>query len=189
MTDSFRTSQNVSAADPRIPHLILVGLPGAGKSSVGKAAAERLGRTFLDFDKEIERREGATVAALFAERGEHYFRQCERALTEELRQIGNMILSPGGGWITNSEVVALLRPPARIIYLKVRPEIALRRMGPDAATRPLLVRPDPLGELRRLLGEREPLYEMADWTIDTQRVELNGVVDEVAKLAATLRHG
>ncbi len=189
MTDSFRTSQHASAADPRVPHLVLVGLPGAGKSTVGTAAAERLGRTFLDFDKEIERREGATISALFAERGEHYFRERERALTEELRELGNMILSPGGGWIANSDVVALLRPPGRIIYLKVRPEVALKRMGPHKATRPLLVRPDPLGELRRLLTEREPLYEAADWTIDTQGVDLKRVVDEVVKLAATLRHG
>ena len=188
MTGTFRTSQGVSAVDPRIPHLILVGLPGAGKSTVGLAAAERLGRTFLDLDKEIERREGATISALFAERGEHYFRQRERELTEELKLVGNMVLSPGGGWITNPEVVALLRPPARIIHLKVRPETALERLGPERQTRPLLMRPDPLAELKKLHAEREALYMAADWTIDTERLAIQRVVDKVAELAATLGH-
>ncbi|HUF25993.1 MAG TPA: shikimate kinase [Gemmatimonadaceae bacterium] len=168
---------------------MLVGLPGAGKSTVGQAVAERLGRSFLDLDKEIERRESATISALFAERGEHYFRQRERELTEELREIGNMILSPGGGWIANVDVVALLRPPARIIYLKVRPETALRRLGPQQATRPLLVRPDPLGELRRLLEQREPLYATADFIIETERLDVQRVVDEVVRVAASVGRG
>jgi shikimate kinase len=188
MTGTFRTSQGVSAADPRIPHLILVGLPGAGKSTVGLALAERLGRMFLDLDKEIERREGATISALFAERGEHYFREKERALTEELRLLGNMVLSPGGGWITNPDVVALLRPPARIIHLKVRPETALERLGPERQTRPLLMRPDPLAELRRLHTERQALYMAADHTIDTERLTVQQVAEKVAELAATLGH-
>ena len=189
MTGTFRTSQGVSAIDPETPHLVLVGLPGSGKSTVGLAVAERLGRTFLDLDKEIERREGATVAALFAERGEHYFRERERALTLELRDVGGMVLSPGGGWITNSDVVALLRPPARIIFLKVRPETALKRLGSETQARPLLVRPDPLGALRRLLEERQPLYDSADSVIDTERIDLQEVVAQVAALAAPPGHG
>lgn len=188
MTDTFRTSQGAFAVDPRLPHLILVGLPGAGKSTVGLAAAERLGRMFLDLDKEIERRESATISALFAERGEHYFRQRERELTEELRLLGNMMLSPGGGWITNPEVVALLRPPARIIHLKVRPETALERLGPERQTRPLLMRSDPLAELRRLHAERNAMYATADWAIDTERLAVQRVVDKVVELAATLGH-
>ena len=185
MTVTFRTSQLVSAADPSKPHVILVGLPGAGKTTVGLAVAERLGRTFLDLDREIERREGATISALFAEQGEHYFRAKERALTEELRMLGNMILSPGGGWIANPEVVALLRPPARIIYLKVRPETAVARLGPNVSTRPLLARPDPLGELRRLLEEREPLYSAADHTVDTESLTAERVTELVADAVIT----
>ena len=188
MTGTFRTSQGVSAADPRVPHFVLVGLPGAGKSVVGLALAERLGRSFLDLDREIERREGATISALFAERGEPYFRQRERELTAELSQFGGMVLSPGGGWITSPDVVALLRPPARIIHLKVRPETALERLGPERQTRPLLMRPDPLAELRRLHAEREPLYAVADWAVDTERLDIQRVVEKVAELAASLGH-
>ena len=71
MTDTFRTSHGASAADPARPHLILVGLPGCGKSVVGMRAAEMCGRSFLDFDAEIERREGRPVSQIFAEHGEH----------------------------------------------------------------------------------------------------------------------
>ncbi|MGH7665218.1 MAG: shikimate kinase [Gemmatimonadaceae bacterium] len=161
-----------------------MGLPGSGKSTVGAAVAERLGRSFLDFDKEIERREGATIATLFAEQGEHHFRSKERELTEELRAFGNMILAPGGGWVANADVVALLRPPASIIYLKVRPKVALERLGPAWSTRPLLGRVDPLAELERLLAEREPLYAAADHIMEADRLDLQQVTDKVTELAS-----
>jgi shikimate kinase len=184
MGATFRTSQPASVADPRRPHIILVGLPGAGKSTVGTGLAESLKRTFLDFDREIERREGRSITEMFAEKGEHYFRGLEKALTEELALLGNMVLAPGGGWITIPEVVALVRPPARLIYLKVRPETAIKRLGPERATRPLLSRPDPLGELRRLLEQRKPLYEQADATIDTELLKPQQVIQKVAELAS-----
>ena len=97
MTATFRTSQTVSALDPSKPHIILVGLPGAGKSTVGALLGAKLGRTFLDFDAEIERREGMTIAQIFGERGEGSFRELERKLTAELKDLGNMVLAPGGG--------------------------------------------------------------------------------------------
>src|SRR5215216_5738513 len=94
MAPIFRTSRPGSAADPSKPHLILVGLPGSGKTTIGEAAAEQLGRTFLDLDQEIERREGRSISQIFGEKGEPYFRRRERELTEELALFGNMIISP-----------------------------------------------------------------------------------------------
>lgn len=187
MTPTFRTSQPVSAADPSRPHVILVGLPGSGKTSVGKAVAERLGRTFLDLDLEIERREGRTITEIFATQGEEYFRKKERALTEELRELGNMILSPGGGWVTDPDTVGLLRPPGRLIYLRVRPETVLRRLGPHRSTRPLLMRPDPLGELKRLLAQRQAAYESADHLVNTELIDLQTVIEKVSELASGIR--
>lgn len=184
MTPTFRTSQPVSAVDPSRPHIILVGLPGSGKTSVGQAVATRLGRTFLDLDLEIERREGRTITEIFAQEGEGYFRKKERALTEELREVGNMILSPGGGWVTDPDTVALLRPPGRLIYLRVRPETILRRLGPQRSTRPLLMRPDPLGELKRLLAQRQGAYEAADHLVNAELVDLQTVINKVAELAS-----
>lgn len=183
MTDTFRTSQPVFAADPTTPHVVLVGLPGAGKTTVGEAVARRLKRPFLDLDREIERRQGMTVNAIFAERGEHVFRGLERELTEELRSAGGMVLAPGGGWIADPGNVALLRPPARIIYLRVTPETAFRRMGPERDARPLLQRPDALGEVRKLEQARRALYEgSADVTVNTELLTVSQVVNKVCEL-------
>ena len=183
MKPIFRTSPGASVADPSLPHTILVGLPGAGKSTVGAAVAELLQRGFLDFDIEIERREASPVSVIFAERGELYFRRRELALTEELREVGNMILSPGGGWITNPEVVGLLRPPSRLIYLHVSPETAIERMGASDSSRPLLQRGQPIHVLRELLIQREPLYRAADHIVDTELFDLQEVINRVARLA------
>lgn len=182
MTTTFLTSPDASGIEPGRPHTVLVGLPGAGKSTVGAGVAARLGRTFLDLDREIERRQGTTVAAIFAERGEHEYRKLELKLTRELSALGNMILSPGGGWVTNPEVVALLRPPGRIIYLKVSPQRAIERLGPDAGSRPLLMRPDPLAELMKLFAARKGAYEAADQQIDTELLTPQQVIDNVAEL-------
>src|SRR5471030_845965 len=89
---TFRTSQPVSAVDPSRPHVVLVGLPGSGKSTIGRLAAERARFGFLDFDLEIERRQGLSVAEIFAAKGEPFFRRLERELTAELAEIGGMIV-------------------------------------------------------------------------------------------------
>src|SRR4051812_21747636 len=138
MTPTFRTSNPVSAADPSIPHLILVGLPGSGKTTVGQAVAQNLTRTFLDIDAEIERREGRAISQIFGEKGEGYFRRKEREITEELTLIGNMVVAPGGGWAADPEVVSMLRPPSILVYLRVTPATALKRLGPMRMMRPLL---------------------------------------------------
>jgi shikimate kinase len=184
---TFRTSQPVSRVDPSLltdtPHLILVGLPGAGKTTVARAVGEKLGRQVLDFDAEISRREHSSIAEIFGSHGEAHFRKLERSLTEELRLTGGMVLSPGSGWIANDDCLALLRPPAKLVYLKVLPSVALARMGASAAERPLLSRPDPLGEVRRLLEEREKMYLQSDHTVSTDKMTLQQVVDDIVALA------
>jgi len=187
MTATFRTSSPVSVADSTRPHLVLVGLPGCGKSTVGRVVAERLGRSFLDFDLEIERREGKSIADIFGEKGEGHFRELERQLTEELRLMWNMILAPGGGWVVNPEVIRLLRPPSRLVYLRVRPETALKRLGSERSTRPLLMRPDPLGEIRRLLAARKAAYESADHVIEAELLGVEEVIKKVSALAQGAR--
>jgi shikimate kinase len=185
MTDIFRTSKTIGAVDPTKPHLVLVGLPGAGKSTVGGMVATRLGKSFLDFDAEIERREGMPIAQIFGERGEGGFRELERKLTEELREFGNMVLAPGGGWITDPAVVGLIRPPARLIYLRVRPETALKRLASEPGSRPLLNRPDPIGELHRLFEARKAAYQAADLEIGTELLTPQQVTEQiVAKFAS-----
>jgi shikimate kinase len=188
MTPTFRTSNPVSAADPSIPHLILIGLPGSGKTTVGQAVAQKLGRTFLDIDLEIERREGRSVGQIFGEKGEAYFRKKEREITEELKLCGNMIVSPGGGWAADPDNVALIRGSAKIVYLKVTPATALKRLGPMRQMRPLLSRPDPLGELNRLYEARKGAYEAADHVINTELLDPQRVIDRVTELATAGLH-
>ena len=163
------------------PHVVLIGLPGSGKTSVGRRLASLLSRRFVDFDEEIERRERRSVSRIFAEDGESYFRALERRLTEEMRAAGGgMVMAPGGGWVTVPEVVELLRPPAIVVYLSARPETALSRMGQDRALRPLLARQDPLSELTRLFADRQARYEAgADFVVDTELLDVQGVTEQV----------
>jgi shikimate kinase len=146
---------------------------------VGSALARELGRSFLDFDAEIARREGMTISEIFAAKGEPVFRQLEHDLTEELRQLGGMVLAPGGGWVGRPDTVALIRPPSRMIYLRIRPRTAIARMGRSVAGRPLLSRPNPVAELERLLRERRVAYESSDYVVDVERVAISEVVRRV----------
>ena len=156
-----------------------------GKTTIGKAAAKQLGRQFLDFDKEIERRAGMDVREIFRLRGEEHFRAMEFALTEELSTTGGMVLSPGGGWITQEKSVELLRPAGRIIYLRASPEAVARRLR-RVETRPLLAGRDPVVALTELYQKRRTLYETADAVLDTERLARQQLIAKVVELASTI---
>jgi shikimate kinase len=168
--------------------VILVGLPGAGKTTVGRAVARALGRRFLDFDEEIARRERRSIARIFSESGESYFRELETALTRQLAGERGMILSPGGGWATDPARVALLCPPARMIHLRVSSAVAVGRLGSDASARPLLASAGTpaamVAILEWLSREREASYSRAEAAVDTEDVDLQGVIDRVTRLVA-----
>lgn len=180
MTDTFRTSKTLGSVDPSKPHIVMVGLPGAGKSTVGALLATKLSKTFLDFDAEIERREGMPISQIFGERGEAGFRLLERKLTEELKDFGNMVLAPGGGWVTDPEVVGMIRPPAVMVYLRVKPETALKRLAAEPTVRPLLNRPDPLAELNKLFEERKVIYQGANIEVGTEMFTPQQLTDQIA---------
>ncbi|MDP9206326.1 MAG: shikimate kinase [Gemmatimonadota bacterium] len=168
------------------PHLILVGLPGVGKSTIGRAAARQLGRPFLDFDQEIERRAGMNVREIFRLKGEEHFRAQELELTKELSVRGGMVLSPGGGWITQPSSVELLRSAGRIIYLRASPEAVARRLR-RVETRPLLAGRDPVVALRELYAKRRALYETADMVLDTERLARQQLIAKLVELASTIK--
>ena len=156
---------------------------------MGRAVARRLRRPFLDFDVELEHREGKSITELFAERGEAAFRALEVALTRELVDTEPSVLAPGGGWITNPGMVELLRPPGCIIHLRVSPAGALKRLGGARVSRPLLMESDPAAVLDRLWALREGLYASADGEVDTEVVDFQHVADKVVLLAQALDAG
>ena len=168
--------------------VILVGLPGAGKSSVGRAAANSIGVAFVDFDRELESRTGRTVAQLFAGQGESSFREMEYNLTVELAKAPPAVWAPGGGWVTVPGALAMVRPHACIIHLVVSPVGALARLRDDATIRPLLAGDHPERVLDRLWQERSVAYAEAHYVVDTEHLDFQRVVDRVVELARSEPH-
>lgn len=164
-------------------HVVLVGLPGAGKSTVGPLVAARLGRPFLDLDLVLVARDGRPIARQFAEDGEAAFRRREALLSAELATAEPHVLAPGGGWLTNDEAARALRPGATVVYLRTAPAAALARMGHGAAARPLLAGDDPLAALAALLDRRRSAYESADRVVD---VDGHPAVEVAERIVAAL---
>ena len=143
-------------------HVMLVGLPGSGKTTVGRRVAQQLGTGLVDFDQVLVRKNGMPVSQIFGLHGEAKFRQMEAQVAEHALTGPPSILSPGGGWAAQpGHLDDAKAKGAYIIYLKVYPAVAAKRTGGDG-TRPLLVGDDPLARMKKLLEEREPFYRLAD---------------------------
>jgi shikimate kinase len=151
-----------------IERVVLLGFMAAGKTAVGAELARRLGWEHLDLDREIERREGRSVARIFAAEGEGRFRELEARATAELASRTRLVLSPGGGWITGAGNLEALGGGTLSVWLVVSPEAAVRRAAEAPGERPLLAGPDPLDAARRLLEARAPLYARAGLHVDTE---------------------
>jgi shikimate kinase len=159
-------------------------LAGSGKTTIARGVAERLGRTFLDLDEEIVRREQvASVGEVFRTRGEAYFRQMEHDLTQALASSRGLVIAPGGGWIMTPGSLEAIQAVAYLVYLKVTPETALSRIGADRANRPLLDHPDPVAQLRHQLEVRGPKYELADLIVDVERASPDEAIASVVAFA------
>jgi shikimate kinase len=160
----------------------LVGMMGAGKSSVGVALAELLGVPFVDTDAEVESRAGAKVAELFAREGEAGFRARELEAVESC--LGRpAVVALGGGALTRSEVRQRIARQGRVVYLRARPESLAARVG-TAPERPLLQGLDAEGRLARLqelLAARERDYERGALVVDTDGLDVGAVADAVAR--------
>jgi shikimate kinase len=151
----------------RAANLYLVGLMGAGKTTVGRVLARRLKLRFLDSDQEIERRCGVKIPVIFEIEGEPGFRARETAAIGELTQMRGIVLATGGGVVGAEENRSLLAASGTVVYLHAQPEDLYERVRHDR-NRPLLATADPQARLRQLYGERDPLYRsIADVVIDT----------------------
>jgi 3-dehydroquinate synthase len=169
-----------------VPNVVwLVGMMGAGKSEVGRRLAARLARPFVDSDAEIEAGAGASIAELFATRGEAYFRALEREAIE--RAVGSgAVVALGGGAIAQPGAARRLAATGTIVYLRARPETLATRIG-HAPERPLLAGLDEserLARLRGLLAERAPRYAKARIQIDTDELDADAVAERVADALA-----
>ncbi|MCZ2104417.1 MAG: shikimate kinase [Comamonadaceae bacterium] len=156
----------------------LVGLPGSGKSTVGRHLARRLELPFVDMDQRLEQRLGCSIRAYFELRGEEAFRDCETQLLEELAQSGeSMVLSTGGGVVLREANRALLaRGCAPVFYLRAAPEAIFRRLRHDSK-RPLLQVANPLERLRELYRVRDPLYRaVAQYVVEARRPSVHALV-------------
>jgi shikimate kinase len=151
----------------RAANLYLVGLMGAGKTTVGRVLARRLKLRFLDSDQEIERRCGVKIPVIFEIEGEAGFRARETAVLGELTQLHGIVLATGGGVVVAEENRRLLAASGSVVYLHAQPEDLYERVRHDR-NRPLLATAEPRRRLRELYAERDPLYRsLADLVVDT----------------------
>lgn len=157
----------------------LIGMPGCGKSTVGKQLARRLQLPFQDADARIEQRIGCSIRRYFELEGESRFRDIESQTLDELTLAGEGVLSTGGGAVLLSQNRQMLRDRTRVIYLRSTPEELFRRLRHDR-NRPLLQVADPLQKLRDLYAERDPLYrETAHFVLDTGRPSVATLVNMI----------
>ncbi len=163
-------------------HIVLIGLPGSGKTSIGRLVAEQLHAGFVDVDGILVRREGKPITLIFAEKGEGAFREMERKEMETALANQPAVIAPGGGWAAQPGAIAGAQDRALVIYLRTRPETAAQRAAPEG-TRPLLIGEDPVARMRQLHKERDPFYREAHAQVDTDRKTPQQVVSEVVRLA------
>lgn len=174
--------------------MLLVGLPGAGKTTVARAVAAKLGCEIVELDEEIEQIASAPISRIFESIGEASFRRFELEATRRLRERSSAaIVAVGGGWIANARARALVPANWRTVYLRVSSLTAGRRLAGRTDTRPLLAEAkseeELIARLEQLARERVPLYERADDTIDTEAGTFPEVVDRVAEVASTFLRG
>jgi shikimate kinase len=170
----------MAAVSPEERSIVLVGLMGAGKSSVGRRLAARLGLPFVDADTEVEAAAGCTIEEMFEAHGEQYFRDGERRVIARLLAGPRQVLATGGGAYMDPETRARIRERGISIWLKAEHEVLLKRVK-RRKDRPLLKHGDPSETLARLMTIRHPIYAEADITIETSDGPHELVVEEIIR--------
>ena len=177
-TDSEASIQDAIRAGLGPRSLVLVGLMGCGKSSVGKRLAARLGLPFVDADDEIVKAAGQSINEIFAEHGEAYFRDGERRVIQRILAAGPQVLATGGGAFMNEETRATIRRSGISIWLRADLPVLMRRVL-KRDTRPLLKTGDPEHVMRNLIATRYPVYAEADLAVESRDVAHEVIVSEI----------
>ena len=158
--------------------IVLVGMMGAGKSSIGRRVAIRLGIPFVDADAEIEKAAGMSISDIFVIRGEGEFRAGEARVVARLLESGPQVLATGGGAFANPDIRAAIAAKGISIWLKAEFDVLMKRIK-RRHDRPLLKTEDPGATLRKLMQERDPIYALADLTVQSRDVLHDKIVDEI----------
>jgi XRE family aerobic/anaerobic benzoate catabolism transcriptional regulator len=167
------------------PHVIaLLGLRGAGKTTIGKQLARRLHVRFVELDRRIEKAADMSLGELFSLYGEEHYRRLEReSLSHVLAENRSIVLATGGGIVASPDTYALLQKHATTVWLRATPEDHWNRVVRQGDRRPMADHPQAMADLRSLLAAREPLYARADRTVDTTGRTVDDIVDELATTA------
>jgi shikimate kinase len=163
--------------------IVLVGLMGAGKTTVGRRLADRLGLTFVDADHEIESAAGMTIPEIFADHGEAYFRDGERKVIARLLDSGQQVLATGGGAYMNPETQTKIKERGISVWLKADLPLLMKRVN-RRSDRPLLTNGDARATMERLIEQRYPVYAKADVTVESRDVAHTAIVGDVLRALA-----
>jgi shikimate kinase len=164
--------------------IVLVGMMGVGKSSIGRRLAARLGVPFVDADAEIEKAAGMSITDIFARHGEADFRSGEARVIARLLESGPQVLATGGGAVMNADTRAAIKAKGVSIWLSAEIDLLMRRISKRKNDRPMLQTPDPAATLRQLLDLREPLYAQSDITVQSREVPHDAIVAEIVRALA-----
>jgi shikimate kinase len=172
---------SAAAILPRLERrsIVLVGMMGVGKSSIGRRLGVRLGVPFVDADAEIETAAGMSIADIFARHGEASFRSGEARVIARLLDGGPQVLATGGGAVMNADTRAAIKAKGVSIWLNADFDILMRRISKRKNDRPMLQTADPAATLRQLLAEREPFYAQSDLTVQSREVPHEAIVTEI----------
>lgn len=181
-TEPLPSATDIAAAlGPR--SIVLIGMMGAGKSSIGRRLAKKLDLPFVDADAEIELAAGMPITDIFDHHGEDYFRSGEARVIARLLDQGRQVLATGGGAFMNPGTRSLIAAKGISVWLKAEPDILLRRIK-RRSDRPLLRTADPEATLNKLIEQRYPVYAEADLIVHSREVPHEVIVDEIIAAAA-----
>jgi XRE family aerobic/anaerobic benzoate catabolism transcriptional regulator len=167
--------------DAPAPEIVaLLGLRGAGKTTVGRRLARRRRVPFVELDRRIEEAAELTLAEVFSLHGEDYYRRLEREVLQEVLSEGRpLVLATGGGIVASPDTFGMLRRSATTVWLRARPEDHWNRVVRQGDRRPMADHPQAMADLRTLLSAREPLYSLADHVVDTSQSSIARVVETI----------
>lgn len=163
-------------------NIVLIGMRGSGKTTVGKLLAQRLGKQFIEMDELIVQRMGFSIPEIVRRYGWEKFREVEEEITREVAELDNMVNATGGGVVTREENIRELKRKGKLVWLKVSLDTLLRRIG-NGQSRPSLTGRPQREDMETVLAERSPIYErVADFIIDTEGKTPEEIAEAIIKL-------